>query len=68
MWDDAESRLPDDRTRHGRHGVPVNPYPEPELRLADREGYPFAVSQAELVKVIPSPEEDALSAEYGPRG
>jgi hypothetical protein len=50
--------------------APVNPYPEPKLLLADREGYPFAVPQGELAKrlVIRSPEEQQLTDEYGPRG
>lgn len=69
-WEGEFRRVHEDRTRHGRYDVPVNPYPEPDLRLADRDGYPFATSQAELARylTINSPEETALTDEYGPRG
>lgn len=59
----------DEREAFGHDNVPVDPYPPSPRLHADREGYPFAWSQAELLRRHQSmtPGQAELDAEYGPR-
>ena len=58
-----DSKAADERDSHCMCGpwpgddIPANPYPSPDLALAERDGYPFAIPQ-HLLEIARTEEPD----------